>query len=310
MSTVITAGNATNGLSLSADNAAALEFKTGAGAGTTAMAINSSQNVGIGTTSPNGQLSFGLGSSSAAVKTYNNNDISGISTYALTTDGTRYYDIYSNGAPNNAAGGSNIRFLTNSITAGTFATERARIDAGGNVLVGTTSPIQSGTFSVLGSASTAGFRTTATAGSGIVLDVSRTSATGDMIYFRTSSTTLAGFITCPTGTTTSYASVSDYRLKENVQPMTGALAKVAQLKPCTYIWKHDNSDGQGFIAHELQAVVPDAVVGEKDAVNEDGSIKPQAIDTSFLVATLTAAIQEQQLMIQELSAKVAALEAR
>ena len=104
-----------------------------------------------------------------------------------------------------------------------------------------------------------------------------------------------------------YISTSDYRLKENIAPMTGALAKVQALKPVTYNWKSDGSEGQGFIAHELQAVVPDAVSGEKDAVNEDGSIKPQGIDTSFLVATLTAAIQEQQAMIEELKQEVAKL---
>jgi len=98
-------------------------------------------------------------------------------------------------------------------------------------------------------------------------------------------------------------------LKENIQPMTGALEKVAQLKPCTYTWKADGSASQGFIAHELQAVVPDCVTGEKDAVNEDGSIKPQGIDTSFLVATLTAAIQEQQAIIETLTARIEALEA-
>jgi hypothetical protein len=112
------------------------------------------------------------------------------------------------------------------------------------------------------------------------------------------------------GSATAYNVSSDYRLKENVQPMTGAITKIAALKPCTYTWKVDGSSGEGFIAHELQAVCPDAVTGEKDAVNEDGSIKPQGIDTSFLVATLTAAIQEQQTMIQELKAKVAALEAK
>jgi hypothetical protein len=104
-------------------------------------------------------------------------------------------------------------------------------------------------------------------------------------------TTVAGSITV-SGSSTSYVTSSDYRLKENVQPMTGALAKVAQLKPVTYTWKADGLVGQGFIAHELQAVVPDAVVGEKDALDEKGDIKPQGIDTSFLVATLTAAIQE------------------
>jgi hypothetical protein len=90
--------------------------------------------------------------------------------------------------------------------------------------------------------------------------------------------------------------------------MVGALDTVAQLKPVTYTWKVNGSDGQGFIAHELQAVIPEAVDGEKDAVNEDGSIKPQGIDTSFLVATLTAAIQEQQTIINDLKARITALE--
>ena len=74
--------------------------------------------------------------------------------------------------------------------------------------------------------------------------------------------------------------------------MTGALATVAQLKPCSWTWKLDGSAGQGFIAHELQEFVPDCVSGEKDAVDKDGKPVHQGIDTSFLVATLTAAIQE------------------
>jgi hypothetical protein len=94
------------------------------------------------------------------------------------------------------------------------------------------------------------------------------------------------------GSSTSYSTSSDYRLKENIAPMTGALDIVQALKPVTYNWKADGSESQGFIAHELQEIVPDCVTGEKDAVNEDGSIKAQSIDTSFLVATLTAAIQE------------------
>ena len=94
------------------------------------------------------------------------------------------------------------------------------------------------------------------------------------------------------GSATSFNTSSDYRLKNTIAPMTGALAKVALLKPCTYKWNCDGSDSQGFIAHELAEVVPQCVTGEKDAVNEDGSIKSQGIDTSFLVATLTVAIQE------------------
>ena len=92
--------------------------------------------------------------------------------------------------------------------------------------------------------------------------------------------------------------------------MTGALNTIAQLKPVTYNWKSNGTSGQGFIAHELQEVVPDCVIGEKDAVNEDGSIKAQVIDTSFLVATLTKAIQEQQALIESLTTRLTALEAK
>ena len=74
--------------------------------------------------------------------------------------------------------------------------------------------------------------------------------------------------------------------------MTGALAKIAALKPVTYTWKVNGSAGQGFIAHELQEIVPDCVTGAKDAVDENGNVLPQGVDTSFLVATLVAAIQE------------------
>jgi len=90
--------------------------------------------------------------------------------------------------------------------------------------------------------------------------------------------------------------------------MTGALAKVALLKPCTYKWNVDGSDGQGFIAHELQEVIEGCVTGEKDAVDAEGKPQYQGIDTSFLVATLTAAIQEQQALITQLTARITALE--
>jgi hypothetical protein len=119
----------------------------------------------------------------------------------------------------------------------------------------------------------------------------------------------AGYIQVrQTGTT--YNSASDYRMKENVEPMTGALATVARLKPVTYTWKADGSDGQGFIAHELGEVIPEACAGEKDAVNEDGSPKYQAIDTSLLVATLTAAIQELNAKLEAQALEIATLKGK
>lgn len=112
------------------------------------------------------------------------------------------------------------------------------------------------------------------------------------------------------GSTTTYTNLSDYRVKENIEPMQNALSKVSLLKPCTFTYKVDGKDGQGFIAHELQEIFPDAVVGNKDAIDNDGNPVYQAIDTSFLVATLTAAIQEQQALIASLTARIAALEAK
>jgi len=111
-----------------------------------------------------------------------------------------------------------------------------------------------------------------------------------------------------TASATAYNTSSDYRLKNTIAPMTGALAKVALLKPVTYKWNLDGSDGQGFIAHELQEVVEGCVTGEKDAVDADGKPVHQGIDTSFLVATLTAAIQEQQALITALTTRITALE--
>jgi hypothetical protein len=86
--------------------------------------------------------------------------------------------------------------------------------------------------------------------------------------------------------------------------MIGALNIVEQLKPVTYKWKVNGSDGQGFIAHELQEIVPDCVTGEKDAIDDEGNPVYQGVDTSFLVATLTAAIQEQQTIINDIKAEL------
>jgi len=133
------------------------------------------------------------------------------------------------------------------------------------------------------------------------LDVNLVSTNGYYGYWRYNGTAIGNINT--NGTTVAYNVSSDYRLKENVQPMTGGLATVAALKPVTYDWIAAQTAGEGFIAHELQAVIPAAVTGEKDAVNEDGSIKPQGVDFGKIVPHLVAAIQE-------LTTRLAALEAK
>jgi hypothetical protein len=122
-------------------------------------------------------------------------------------------------------------------------------------------------------------------------------------YYGTSSPSLIGTISTD-GSSVSYNTTSDYRLKENVNPISGALDKVKLLRPVTYTWKNAGTPGEGFIAHELQAVVPSAVHGEKDAVDTEGNPIYQGIDQSKLVATLTAALQEAIARIEVLEAKV------
>jgi len=183
---------------------------------------------------------------------------------------------------------------------GTNNAERARFDASGNLLINSTTRASVERVHVShDGASQEGI---------ILVNTNASAGTHTSIGFRRTSGNTVGTITT-TLSATAYVTSSDYRLKDNIQPMTGALQKVAALKPCTYTWKADGNSGQGFIAHELQSVVPDCVIGEKDAVDSNGNPVHQGIDTSFLVATLTAAIQEQQAMIDELKARVAALEA-
>jgi hypothetical protein len=188
-------------------------------------------------------------------------------------------------------------------------TQAMTLDSGGRLLVGTTSQlINESSMSVSSSGNTATFKTTGGAGTNpLLVWNSGTSGTRDFISFGTgSSFTVVGSINT-NGSTTAYNTSSDYRLKNTIAPMTGALAKVAALKPCTYKWNADGSDGEGFIAHELAEVVPDAVTGAKDAVDADGKPVYQGIDTSFLVATVVAALQELKAELDTVKAELAAM---
>jgi hypothetical protein len=131
-----------------------------------------------------------------------------------------------------------------------------------------------------------------------------------LIIFANDTDGQIGSVTQNSAGTVNYNTSSDYRLKENILPMTGALNAVAQLKPCVGNWKKDGSYFQGFIAHELQAVVPDCVTGEKDAVDAEGNPKHQSIDTSFLIATLSAAIQELHALVKTQDSTITALTTR
>ena len=130
--------------------------------------------------------------------------------------------------------------------------------------------------------------------------------------------------------TTYFNTTSDYRLKENDIPIVNGITRVKQLKPIRFNWKANKDlTVDGFIAHEVSPVVPEAVIGEKDAtqttyyggsdtipegkkegdVKEENAILPQQLDASKLIPVLTAALQEAIAKIETLETKVAALEA-
>jgi hypothetical protein len=231
------------------------------------------------------------GWSAGRLATGNSNTAFGAySAYSLTTgSGNTFYGTSSGGEITTGAkntiigsyggnqGGLDIRTASNHIVLSDGdGNPRGYFDGGGNLLVNTTTADARLSVKDAGNFTIASART-GTGGEG---HIRFDNANGNCGYIQTS------------GTSTQYLTSSDYRLKEEMQPMTGALAKVLALTPVTYKWKSTGEASQGFIAHELQAVVPECVAGEKDAVDADGNPQYQGIDTSFLVATLTAAIQE------------------
>ena len=185
-------------------------------------------------------------------------------------------------------------------TAGTTVTltQAMTLDASNNLFVGYTSGGQ-GSFSGLIKANA--YNTKAGAGATLGGNVFNINWTGNPYLWI--DTTNIGQI----------ATVSDYRLKENVTPQKTALDKVMQLQPVEFnrkavgIFGGSSDIEEGFLAHQLQAIIPSAVYGEKDAVTEDGSIQPQSLNWSPVVSVLVKAIQEQQAMITTLQTQVTAL---
>jgi hypothetical protein len=276
--------------------------------GAEAMRINSSGNVGIGTTSPTARLTLASGTNEGAVRVGDDATYYGQLARVQATDEVRL------GAYGTL---QNLVFYT-------VSSERARILSTGQVLIDRTTNTANGKLEVYGDSDGA-FNPL-----GVIQGAAGSTSRNSITFYRVSAGANVGTI-ATTNTATAYNTSSDYRLKNTIAPMTGALAKVALLKPCTYKWNVDGSDGQGFIAHELADVVPQCVSGEKDAVgeqqyevtpaikDEEGNTVTEAvmgtrtvpsyqgIDTSFLVATLTAAIQELKAIVDAQGAEIAAL---
>jgi hypothetical protein len=134
--------------------------------------------------------------------------------------------------------------------------------------------------------------------------------TGTQYYaaFYNATPALVGSITT-NGSSTTYATTSDYRLKENVVPMADGLSRLIGLSVYRFNYKERPQETvDGCLAHEVSSVVPEAVIGEKDAVDSSGMMMPQAVDYSKLVPLLVAAIKELKQKNDELESRLLTLE--
>jgi hypothetical protein len=273
-------------------------------AGVQRVVVDASGNVGIGTASPSTTL-------------HAKKDLVSGTTYAVYTDNG------AGGAGTNLAGigFANAGNLKSSITAavygndymtfnvgGSGTTERMRLDASGNLLVGTTSA----------SETSAGFRAIRVGTSDYYINNARPGSTnGESTYLVYSTGASAyrfyvGMGGTVYATSTTISGISDQRLKENVRELDDGLASVMALKPRKFDWKpgkgKDIKDDRGFIAQEFEQVFPDMIDTWQDPAPE-GEEPYKAVNAN-LIPTLVKAIQEQQEIIEKLEARLAALEAK
>jgi hypothetical protein len=288
---------APSGITLSANNGASPN-----------MRITSGGNVGIGTTAPfqesaNRTVLSVNGTTNAII---NLGSAGTLRSYLYADGGGGTYETI--GTNTISASGANIvNFLTN-------GSERMRITSGGTLYLNTTgNPLPDNAvpqLGVLAGANTDAVNIKHTQNGNNTFNLWQTGTTScNMIAFYKGDTQVnRGLITVTTSGTT-YNSVSDYRLKENVTPLQNGIDRLMQLKPSKFNWIETGHESEGFIAHELQEIFPDAVTGEKDAVyNSTGNIKPQSVDYGRITPLLVKALQEQQAQIQTLTARLQELE--
>jgi hypothetical protein len=239
------------------------------------MRIDSSGNVGIGTSSPSKQLT-----------------VSGDNAEFLLNRTGTYADTINMGCPGGVptiVGGTHLAFGGS----GTW-TEHMRLDSSGRLLLGATSSL-------------------APAGTILPLGYRGREGTGgtEVNNFNIAWTGSAANLWIDTSNQGAITVSSDYRIKRNIETQTAdALSRVKKIRPVTYqpanygeIFKESDEIKEGFIAHELAEIIPSAVQGEKDDPSQIQSLKVDA-----LVSVLTKAIQEQQTIIESLEARITALE--
>ena len=265
--------NGTDNLSIgTTESGASLRFRTDTG--TEAMRIDSSGNVGIGTTSPSTKLTVSSG-------------------YISQTDGTRTLYMGSDGSGGLFGTITNHyqRFITNN-------TERMRIDSSGNLLYDCTNVSQQTDDGIK------------FVSNGRIFTVSGydSSAQENFSMYSTGASAFRFYVDWGGtihATSTSISAISDQRLKENIVNLETGLTEVMALKPRRFDWKNgDKINVAGFIAQEVETVLPDLIDGFKNDTIEDA----KGVRMGDMIPTLVKAIQEQQTIIDDLKARITTLE--
>ena len=255
---------------------------------TQAMTLNTSGNLGVGTTSPAARIQSAVSRTSGTNTTalILSDDVTGGQTSGF---GTQIRGLSNNGSAISAIGfeafgGTNndtgISFYTQAVAGG--LTRRATIDAGGNLLVGTTSQYaQTGHIVTNTDTTTYG------------ISIKDTGGTTGLINFANSAGTQIGNILVTGGTGVLYNSISDYRLKTVVGSVTGHGERIDALEPIEYTWIANGLRNRGFLAHKFQEVYASSVNGTKDAVDANGNPEYQSMQagSSEVIADLVAEIQ-------------------
>jgi hypothetical protein len=295
------------------------------------MRIDSSGNVGIGTASPASKLDINTGGSTGTTDMIT---LSGLDSGSAK----QTYGVIRMGIENSTAGSEQGNLHLQTVESGTVrdrifmkgggeiafsngGSERMRIDSSGNLLLNRTSLIGTERFSmeVDGSKQAQIIRSTNTSGNPQIFRIATGQASGGIGTGR--------FITCDDGgsdkffvagsgvvnsTSTSITSISDFRLKENVRVLDTGLDSVMALKPRRFDWKEgqgtNKKDVAGFIAQEVETVLPDLIGEWKN--NESDETIYKSLSMGDMLPTLVKAIQEQQALIQSLTIRITALEAK
>jgi len=261
----------------------------------TAITIDSSENVGIGNTTPSSfysladNLVVGTGSGGHGLTIYSGSSDSGYIGFNDTASASMQGFIQYN------HNGDYMAFAPN-------GSERMRITSAGYIDIGT---INHSSTSMLDIASPNLSGTAAT----ISLQNNTDNTGGYFVAFYRSNNSLIGNISQGSGSV-AYNTTSDHRVKENVEDMTGAIDRVKQLLPKRFNFIEDETDTlvDGFLAHEAQSVVAEAVTGTHNEVDDDGNPVMQGIDQSKLVPLLTGALKEAIAKIEALETRITALE--